>query len=296
MASHLVAAAVASCAVTAAAGASTPALPRPVAADTAPYQVLVDWRAAPALGVESRTPTFTWAPPLSHVAQSAARAVVVAVATGQPAWDSGVVATAANSLTVSDATALAPATAYAVSITAYDGNGTASAPSPNDTFVTALWSSWAATPVWHPNASAALVFVRHQEPLASTSQLVSALAFATANPHPSSAGEVENAKLMSGYRLYVNGVWSGVGPGRQGRCGPVCPIQNDPAPCGCAREHVYDVIDVTAAVAGGDGNNEGAGECAIAPPPHQTPAHHAHTARWRRVHASRATHASRRAR
>lgn len=215
------------------------------------------------MGVESRLPTLAWAAPPTQAAQASYQLQVTELPSGTQLCDSGVVSGGVQAATVCGA--LKPASVYTVRVRSTDGGGgsnATSAWSADCRFVTGMWDAWApsAAPVWHPNATAGFVLLRWEGavPVAvdAGSPLSSAIAYVTANPQGSSNGESENAKLLAAYRLYVGGALVGMGPGRQGRCGPVCPVGGDPAACSCTREHVYDVYDVTplvdAATAGGN--------------------------------------------
>ena len=217
---------------------------------TTPSQLLADWRASPALGIESVTPSLSWAVPPSQTSQSAARITVFALPSGRPVWDFTVNGSA-QSVTYAGA-ALQSCTQYAWSVLTIDGGGSSSAWSDNATFVTGVHSqAWpGGVPIWTPNATAQFVYMRTElQPLPASPQLFSAYAFITANPQGSSPGEQENSKLLGAYKLYVNGAIVGIGPGRPGRCGPVCPVGGGKGPCTCTPEHVYDTYDVTAALA-----------------------------------------------
>ena len=218
---------------------------------SAPTQLQVDGREVPVLGVESSFPTLQWAPPAEQLQQVAAQVQVFSLPSGLLSWDSGKVMTAALTLQYSGPTLSSMAT-YSWQVRGWDAN--ASSPSPYSApglFVTGVGAAWtAALPIWHPNASASFTFLRAELPLPeSKSAIFSATAFVTANPQPSTAGEVENGKLLAAYRLYVEGAWVGLGPGRPGNCGPICPLQGDPLPCPCSPHHWYDTYNVTALVA-----------------------------------------------
>ena len=109
-----------------------------------------------------------------------------------------------------------------------------------------------AGPIWMPgtpppaDGAGQLVLLRGS--LALPPDFARATLFITANPQPS-AHDRENGKLLAAYRAYADGSLVGVGPGRPGRCGPVCPVGSAGPPCICAAEHVYDAYDVTAAAA-----------------------------------------------
>jgi len=186
------------------------------------------------------------------VAQASYQLQVTVLPGGTQLCDSGVVASGAQSATLCGA--LQPSSSYLVRIRSTDGAGgnATSDWSADCRFVTGLWDAWApsAAPVWHANSSAAFVLLRWEGAVVDVdATLSSAVAFVTANPQGSANGELENAKLLAAYRLYVGGALVGMGPGRQGRCGPVCPVGGDPGACSCTREHVYDTYDVTTLVA-----------------------------------------------
>jgi hypothetical protein len=189
--------------------------------------------------------------------------VVTHGVTGAPVWSSGPTATNATSLPYPPtAPSLNASTPYrwTVAVTGVAAAGSAadvaggfnvSAPT---AFVTAGAAALttSAQPIWHGNGSAGFTYHLLQTRVpARAAAIVGAYAFATANPQPSTQGETENAKLLAAYRLYLNGALVGMGPGRPGRCGPVCPIQKDPLPCPCTPEQVYDGYNVTDAVVAG---------------------------------------------
>jgi hypothetical protein len=206
------------------------------------------------MGVESRAPTLAWAAPPTQAAQASYQLQVTELPSGMQLCDSGVVPGGVQSATVCGA--LKPASSYSVRVRTTDGGGgggnATSDWSADCRFVTGMWDAWApsAAPVWHANATAGFVLLRWEGAVVDAdSSLSSAVAYVTANPQGSVNGESENAKLLAAYRLYVGGALVGMGPGRQGRCGPVCPVGGDPGACTCTREHVYDTYDVTTLVA-----------------------------------------------
>jgi hypothetical protein len=105
--------------------------------------------------------------------------------------------------------------------------------------------------MYHQNMSAKFVQLRRTLPSAAVlpsgdpEDLVLAVAYLTANPQ-TTLGGVQNAKLLGAYKFWINDNFVGVGPGRVGTCGPVCPVQNVPSVCDCTPEHVYDWYNVTA--------------------------------------------------
>jgi hypothetical protein len=253
----------------------------PPPARNAPHQLLVDRAAAPALGVEAAQPLFSWAVPSTVAVQATARVVVrgplPAAGGGAPAvvWDSGDVATVQPSLAYGGPP-LAPATRYSwtVQVTAAGSGGGGSAasdPSAPAEFVTGLLGQLQASPptvpLWAPggaggggaapNNSAMFVFLRAEVPLARPAADVAwAVVFTTASPQVSpSSAEIDNAKLLGAYKLWVNGALVGVGPGKPSRCGPLCPTQHATGNCTCVPEQLYDARDVTALVSGGSGGN-----------------------------------------
>lgn len=216
----------------------------------APTLLRVDGRETPVLGVESRTPSLQWAAPTDQDAQASVQVELRALPSGSVVWDSAQVSTTALSLAYSGP-ALSSMTTYSWRVRSWGVNSSSpTAYSAPGTFVTGVWGTWsAATPVWHPNATAQFVFLRADLPMPSpAAPLFSAIAYVTANPQPSTQGETENGKLLAAYRLYVEGSWVGLGPGRPGNCGPICPLQNDPLPCPCSHHHWYDTYNVTALV------------------------------------------------
>jgi hypothetical protein len=217
--------------------------------DSAPVQLRVEGRECPVLGVESRLPFFQWAAPTNQTQQVSVCIHVKAYPSAVVIWDSGIQNTTKLSLTY-DGPRLAATTTYSFAVQTWDVNATApSAFSEEGFFVTGVWGNWSAQPVWHSNLSASFTFIRAEVPLPqSQATIANAIAFVTANPQPSIRGEVENTKLLAAYRFYVNSAWIGVGPGRPGNCGPVCPIQNDELPCTCAPHHWYDSYNVTSQV------------------------------------------------
>jgi hypothetical protein len=112
----------------------------------------------------------------------------------------------------------------------------------------AAWALADVAPVWARNTSAELVLLRGSLRVPPGRSVAAAFAFATAQPQRS-VGDEENGKLLGAYKLFVGGALVGLGPGRPGRCGPVCPVSHSPGNCSCEPEHVYDVLDVTLALA-----------------------------------------------
>jgi hypothetical protein len=209
-----------------------------------PTLLRVDGREVPVLGVESRNPTFQWAAPSDQQAQAASQVRVFAFPGEVLVWDSGRLNSSVLSA-VYAGPSLQPMATYAFAIRSWGAsNATPSEYSYAGLFATGVWDKWSATPIWHPNASSSFTFLRSEFRLPSA-EVASAYAFVTANPQPSTQGEIENAKLLAAYRLYVDATWIGVGPGRPGSCGPVCPIQNDPLPCPCSPHHWYDTYNIT---------------------------------------------------
>jgi hypothetical protein len=235
---------------------------------TSPYLLAVDRGLSPALGVESARPTFAWAVPPSVPQQASARVVVKSSSPHPSAvfWDSGWVDTASPTLTYAGPALPAGARFEWTVQSAGPNNATLSAVSSPATFSVGLLgapSSGTTVPVWAPavagsagaaaNQSAMYVLLRAEVPLAdTTTPVVSALLYATASPQIAVAqAEVENTKLLGAYKVWVNSVVSGMGPGKASRCGPLCPVQHAAGNCTCAPEQLYDVRDVTAAVAAG---------------------------------------------
>lgn len=223
-----------------------------------PYQLMTDWRLSPVVGVESRAPLLQWAAPIcANATVLSADVQVFEAATGVIMWNATALPMGQGMQTTYNAsggaTALQAALEYAWRVRLLSSGSACEQTdwSPNATFVTAFWdNALSAVPVWHANASRQFVFLRRAFALASTASITAAYVVATGNPHNSTAGESENAKLLASYRVYLNGQWLGVGPGRPGRCGPLCPIQHDPMACSCEPEHVYDQYDVTQALLG----------------------------------------------
>lgn len=122
--------------------------------------------------------------------------------------------------------------------------------SPNTTFFTALGADWGADPIWAPRNSSGhqpvFTLLHSSADLQPGDRVVSALAFATANP-PTAQMEDEQKippKILAAYKLWVGGNLIGMGPGRA-RCGPLPCIRN-PA---FSVETPYDGFDVTKVVA-----------------------------------------------
>jgi len=215
------------------------------AALASPFQLLCDARTSPVLGVESRQPKLQWSQPTDA---TAFQLLLLTLPTGASVLDTGRVASAVSAFTVPAAAALRPSSTYTWRVRTWSSTSAdPSTYSADAVFVTGLHGAFSATPIWHPNGTANFVFLRTDIAL-DTSSLFSATAHVTANPQPSTRGEPENAKLLGAYRLVVNGKWRGIGPGRPGTCGPVCPVGGDPGVCDCAPHHVYDTLNVTDAL------------------------------------------------
>lgn len=245
--------------------------------------LLVDWRASPVLSIDSTSPRFSWAIPLTQANQSSYQLQVFTQPSNAVVWDTGNVSSS-QQYVLYDGPALnasssyswrvqtsGPASQVGVGQSAVGAavSGELADYSSNASFVTGVWSTWQARPVWHPNATAGFVYLRSDVSIPSSLQvgndsndgdiipwsragvgIYTAVAFATANPQGSINGEVENSKLLAAYKLYVNGAFVGLGPGRPGRCGPVCPVGGDPGTCNCTHQHVYDAYDITDLVVG----------------------------------------------
>ena len=130
----------------------------------------------------------------------------------------------------------APATPYGWSVQV--ASGAAIAAVPTSRFVTGLapnlpWN--AAFPIWHPNSTAGFVQMRRVAHIAMehTSTGAVSLCVCFRDSKSSVTGKSsQNAKLLSSYKLWLNGKLVGTGPGRVGTCGPVCPIQGQEARMG----------------------------------------------------------------
>jgi hypothetical protein len=92
-----------------------------------------------------------------------------------------------------------------------------------------------------------MIFLRGIYDAIDLTNLSSSFLYITGNPQSSGNGG-QNAKLLGTYKLFINDALVGMGPGRPGRCGPVCPVQGAEGPCYCQPEHVYDSYDVTPAI------------------------------------------------
>eukprot|EP00750_Incisomonas_marina_P012861 INCI17172.1.p1 GENE.INCI17172.1~~INCI17172.1.p1 ORF type:complete len:598 (+),score=75.71 INCI17172.1:319-2112(+) len=134
-----------------------------------------------------------------------------------PAWDSGWVESNASAR-VACAASLQPATQYSLVVVASFGTSSAATnfTSKAVTFVTAPSSAAlvATTPMWHANASAQYVLFRGR-----FNGFLNGRAYlsVTAKPSPDwllSHGN-NSSKLLCAYKLWVNGIPMGVGPGRK---------------------------------------------------------------------------------
>ena len=219
----------------------------------APTQLLLNWRASPVVGVEGPNLLLIWSVPPDQKQQSSARIQLFSTAPPSLLWDYNASSPYQN-ITYSGS-ALRNASHYAWRVCTADERGSISEWSDNATFVTGVWSQqWqGAAPVWSKNATAAFVFLRAGLQVTDPSELFAAVAYITANPQPNAQGEHENAKLLGAYKLYINGRQIGLGPGRPGRCGPVCPVGSGGGTCTCSQEHLYDSYDVSADVSSGGG-------------------------------------------
>ena len=223
---------------------------------TSPYLLRADKKLDPALGT-SLQPLFSWAVPVSQNNVSAVRVQVFDFFTNALHWDSqsvsvGQLGATPWSLSASAASlpSLSTGTPFLWRCSTADSTGAWTPWSINATLVTAMSLDLIVSPLWHQNSSAQLTLLRGEILLPPGARVIAAYAFATAQPQRSQQDN-ENGKLLGAYKLYVGGVFAGIGPGRPGRCGPVCP-----PPCECTPEHVYDTIDITAlAINAVDGNN-----------------------------------------
>lgn len=221
---------------------------------TTPYLLKADDKASPSMGT-SPTPLFTWAIPISLPTVTSVHLQVfddasTLVFDSPEAWfplDQW-----SARLPASGSTQLYPGRRYTWRVAL--SNGTTQTPfSPNATLFTGLWETgWGASihPVWHSNASAQYVLFRGSLALPSSTsagRVLYATAFATASPQRS-LNDHENGKLLGAYKLYVEGGLVGLGPGRPGVCGPVCPTGN----CTdyCTPQQVYDTYDITGRIVG----------------------------------------------
>ena len=237
-----------------------PTLPPP--SPSAPYQLLADWLASPALGVDSPAPELRWALPAAVAAQARARVLVrEAAGSAVVVWNATI--EGAAQVATYAGTPLRPATAYLWSVAAEAADGSVTPASVPATLVTGLFGEMApgAAPLWAPaanasgpsNQTATFVFLRQEAALLQpASALASAYAFVTAAPQAYFGPiETDNAKLTGAYKLSVNGRLVGMGPGKASRCGPLCPVQKAAGNCTCRPEHLYDSRDVLAAAAAG---------------------------------------------
>ena len=267
-------------AAAAAAARYTPGGAPACASTLSPSQLRADGRLGPSLGT-SPAPLFAWSAP-NAAAFSAVAAVRVqlfdalAGAAAAPLWDSGDVPTGSSgatpwSLPYGGAAPLRPAHPFRWRAAVQGGGAPAggewSAWSANATLVAApapgaAWPAPAVEPVWAANASAQLVLLRAALRVPAGRSVAAAYAFAVAQPQRS-AGDAENGKLLGAYKLFVGGALAGMGPGRPGRCGPVCPVSHSPGTCSCAPEQLYDVLDVTDALSAAAGAG-GGGEAVLA--------------------------------
>ena len=169
--------------------------------------------ATPALDAQTR-PWFGWQLSSDCTGvQSAYRIVVTAALTRELAWDSGTVASNSSD-NVACAVDLAPATAYDVRVTAtFGAESYDSAAVPFATGAdTSLLES--ATAMWHHNRSAMFVLFRRVVEVRADMPTFLAI---TAKPSPDrqQAHGVNASKLLSAYKLWINGEPVGTGPGRK---------------------------------------------------------------------------------
>lgn len=175
-----------------------------------------------------------------HGAPEAAR---VQVASGDPfgptVWDSGLISLHGATALRYNGTQLQPGTAYHWQVEVLDSDGISSGMSAPSRFVTGLWDAWTAEAIWAPTplSTSQFLFMRKEWFVGEAPK--SAFAFVTAQPMPSGGF---SAKILASYRLLVNGILVGMGPGRPGRCGPTFPPVGGSAVC--EREHVYDGFDI----------------------------------------------------
>lgn len=232
----------------------------------APSHLRADDKPSPALGTAPQ-PRLSWVLPALQTVVSSLRVQFYDGVSGVLVWDSGlVILTAAGPWELPyEGPPLSAGRPYVWRVQTQDASGDLSEWSSNATLVPGLWSGdWLpdVEPLWAHNATAQLVLLRASvDTIPQTTTVVAAYAFATANPQRSLPDD-ENGKLLGAYKLYIGGQLVGLGPGRPGRCGPVCPVSHSPGTCTCQPEQVYDVLDVTAAVQ--DGLVLGQGHLAVA--------------------------------
>ena len=213
------------------------------------FQLTIDSTQSPAMGV-SPTPVFSWAAggDAANFTLSLWRS-----ADGASIWSSP---STSNTALPYSGLPLSPSVCYGWSVTSLPGGVSAPA-----LFCTAIGATphnsthqWAsATPIWAgqngDHTDPAFVFFRKLVSLAPPTpglSLSHAVLHATSNPPISTADEVENSKLLGGVRVYVDGRFVGIGPGRPGTCGPACPVGGGGV-CTCAPHSVYDTYLLDAA-------------------------------------------------
>lgn len=226
---------------------TVPTLPTP--RDDTPYMLTVDRLLSPALGIDTDAPLLAWAAPSRVRSMASVNITVLSTPAAQPVWS--VLLPGSHFSTPYRGVALTRASRYDWSVAITDAATGTVFTSDTATFVTSLQGATVASPVWSNGSMYTLLRGAHtlQQPAANVAL---ATAFVTASPQMSpSTAEVDNSKLTGAYKLWVNAVLHGMGPGKVSRCGPLCPVQGAQGPCTCTPEHIYDVRDITAAVVNG---------------------------------------------
>lgn len=160
------------------------------------------------------SPIIGWQLTSECTGEQSSYQVVVRHRGGDVAWDSGVVASNASANVPCTAT-LKPATAYSVAVAvSLPGTHVTSDATPFVTRVDFEGGS-APRPIWHPNASAQFVLLRKSVARLAVGQQ----AFLAISARPTLDRYVphgsNSSHLLCAYKLWIDGVPLGVGPGRK---------------------------------------------------------------------------------
>lgn len=182
---------------------------------SAPTGLMVDFQLSPSLGVRGANltlggpPHFTWITPPCPSAPDAAQSSyrIVVTREGAPVWDSGQITSADSTYVAYAGPQLAASARYTWTVTSFSSACGASDPSAPALFIPHVpEGGWDASAQWLTiSAAPAATFAYLRKDIVVPAGTVSAVGSVT--------GVLED-KLLSAYKLYVDGVLVNIGPGR----------------------------------------------------------------------------------
>eukprot|EP00035_Acanthoeca_spectabilis_P025007 m.456410 g.456410 ORF g.456410 m.456410 type:complete len:1036 (-) comp21050_c0_seq1:25-3132(-) len=177
---------------------------------TKPTGLLCDFKRSPSLGVRA-APSFSWIVPPCSVGSDhdqVAYQLIVTTHGGKPVWDSGKVSQNDSTYVIYGGPTLNPGAPYLWTVTTWTSNGGTpcqSAPSDPASFITSLFSGWANASNYISVPTNKSTFGYFRKELTVPADVASAQAFI--------AAPLDN-KLLSSYKLYIDGELVNLGPGR----------------------------------------------------------------------------------